>query len=214
MINSLKKSDFPEMLYGFEHIKRFYDKKNNALIAKILPGEYYVTKQNEIIATVLGSCVSVCIRDKKNGIGAMNHFMLPEAQGEKKSKWTASPVDQSARYGTYAMEHMINDLIKHGGKRNNFEIKMCGAGRIISSMADVGAKNIAFIKKFLHNEGYDVLSEDLGDIYPRKVRYCPMTGKLLIKKMESMHNDRVVAQEEKLKHQICTDSSSGGIELF
>jgi len=201
-------------LPGFENINRFYDRRNNVQIAKILPGEYYVTGQNEIIATVLGSCISVCIRDPKNRIGGMNHFMLPDKKNISGSSWNFKSADQATRYGTYAMEHMINDIIKHGGKRNNFEIKLCGGGQIIESMTNIGLKNINFIKAFLVTEGYEVVSEDVGDIYPRKVRYSPVTGKLRIKKLESLHNRTIINREEQYQHLIEDETVSGEVELF
>ncbi len=205
---------FPETLPGFEKINRFRDRKNNGCIAKILPGEYYVTKQDESIATVLGSCVSVCIRDVRYGIGGMNHFMLPDKKDGSGGRMNFKSADKATRYGIYAMEHMINDIIKYGGKRNNFEIKMCGAGRIIQSMTDVGLKNIEFIKTFLQTEGYDVVSEDLGDIYPRKVRYSPKTGKLMIKKLRTMHNQTIVDREMQFKNHLDKDLIAGEVEMF
>lgn len=70
----------PRVLPGFEHINRYWDSVHQAAAAKLLPGEYYVTVEDEIIVTVLGSCVSACIRDPIRGIGGMNHFMLPISQ--------------------------------------------------------------------------------------------------------------------------------------
>lgn len=214
VISLRKKTDFPETLPGFENINRFCDRKSNTCIAKILPGEYYVTKQDEVIATVLGSCVSVCIRDVKNGVGGMNHFLLPEKKNNSGTQSNMKLASDAARYGIYAMEHMINDIIKYGGKRNNFEIKMCGGGKIIKSMTDVGLKNIAFIKQFLETEGYDVVSEDLGDIYPRKVRYSPSTGKLRIKKLRDIHNRTIVEREAQHKADLDNKEIGGEVELF
>lgn len=214
-MNKLKKKKPVEgnVLPGFETINRFWDRRSNIVVAKILPGEYYVTTNDEAIATVLGSCISVCIRDPKSGIGGMNHFMLPE-NSSNDGKWGSTDVDKATRYGSYAMEHMINDILKYGGNRKRFEIKICGGGRILKMMTDVGKKNINFIKEYLHTEGYEFVSEDVGDIYPRKVRYLPKTGKMLIKKLNSLHNDTIVKREEDYMHDLEVIPVAGEVELF
>ncbi len=196
-------------LEGFEEIKRYWDKARNVQVAKILPGEYYVTRNNEIIETVLGSCISACIRDKKLKIGGMNHFMLPENSSGQNS-WNSL----STRYGNYAMEHMINDILKNGGIRKNLEVKVTGGGRMFESASDIGEKNIQFVKEYLSIENLSIVSEDVGDIYPRKVRYCPLTGSLKIKKLKSVNNE-VVAQEKQYSKEIVSEPAvTGEIELF
>jgi chemotaxis protein CheD len=202
------------ILPGFENINRFWCGKMNMEMVKILPGEFYVTNSNEIIATVLGSCISVCIRDTKLGIGGMNHFMLPENNKKGDDSWKYNKIDKAARYGSDAMEHLINELLKNGGRKNNFEIKVTGGGKIMAKMNDIGSKNIAFIKNYLKTEGYDIESEDVGEIYPRKVRYFPKTGKLQVKKLRSMHNDTVINRESDYKRHIEEDKIEGDIELF
>lgn len=203
----------PQVLSGFEHINRYWDKHALTFAAKILPGEYYVTQHKEKIVTVLGSCVSACIRDKNTGVGGMNHFMLPETSGD--GSWGGSNVNTAAtRYGNYAMEHMINDIIKFGGKRGNLEVKVCGGGKILKQMTDIGNRNINFVRDYLHTEGYLITSEDLGDIYPRKVEYFPMSGKMRIKKLLALKNDTVIRREEEYQHQLEDEPVSGEIELF
>lgn len=203
----------PDVLPGFEHVNRFLDRHSGVVVAKILPGEYYVTSNDEVIATVLGSCISVCVRDPVSGIGGMNHFMLPEDKSGE-GTWAKTNVNKATRYGTYAMEHMINDIFKYGGDRNRLEIKICGGGKILKMMSDVGGKNIRFIKHYLSTEGYDIVSEDVGDIYPRKVRYFPKTGKMLIKKLETLHNDTIIKREENYQHVLVEKPVSGDVELF
>src|SRR5687767_8370950 len=107
---------------GFDSIQRFWDTATAAWTAKILPGEYYVTRHDEIIATVLGSCISVCIRDPIAGVGGMNHFMLPEERVARDYKDPLAGL--ATRYGSHAMERLINDLLKLGAQRSRFEIKM------------------------------------------------------------------------------------------
>jgi len=201
-------------LTGFEGINRYWDVKHKVSAAKILPGEYYVTLQNEIITTVLGSCVSACVRDKIFGIGGMNHFMLPTS---KKGDWHgASPSDTSVatRYGNYAMEHMINDILSHGGHRKNLEIKLFGGARVMENMMNVGLRNIQFIQEYVEVESLKLVSEDLGDIYPRKVIFFPATGRVLVKRLEHMHNDTLVKREEEYSHDIEDKPLEGKVEIF
>jgi chemotaxis protein CheD len=203
-----------DVLPGFSHINRYWDRTNKKVAAKILPGEYYVTQKDELIVTVLGSCISACIRDEKRGIGGMNHFMLPEQNGGSPGSWDSSKFGAATRYGNYAMEHMINDILKYGGKREDLEVKICGGGMILKNMTDIGKKNIQFVKEYLQMEGYRLASEDVGDKYPRKVQYTPALGRLRVKKLRSMHNDTILKREDKYRHEIVDKPVEGEIELF
>ena len=134
----------PESLPGFEQLQRFWEPDTQRWTVKILPGEYYVTRNDEAITTVLGSCVSACIRDPLAQVGGMNHFMLPEDNSVREAGGRALD-RQATRYGSYAMESLINDLLKLGAARERLEIKLFGGGRMLASMTDIGARNIAFI---------------------------------------------------------------------
>jgi chemotaxis protein CheD len=197
---------------GFEHVNRYWDNTQAMIAAKILPGEFYVTAQNEIIVTVLGSCVSACVRDPVFGIGGMNHFMLP-IQGDNGS-WDKHGLGLATRYGSYAMEHLINEILKNGGARKNLEVKVFGGGRILTHMTDVGEKNIRFVLQYIQTEGLNLISQDLGDIYPRKVHYFPKTGKVKVKKLRSMHNDTITAREREYMRNISSTRQEGEIDLF
>lgn len=209
-----KVSDFPPTLAGFGHINRYWDKMHNIQAAKILPGEYYVTTQNEAIVTVLGSCVSACVRDRVFGIGGMNHFMLPMTNANSSDAWQNINISASTRYGNYAMEHLINDILSNGGTRKNLEVKLFGGGKILAQMTDVGGRNIAFVREYVDVENLKVLAEDLGDIYPRKVMYNPITGKVKMKKLRSLHNNTVVERETKYMHQLDEQPVESEIDLF
>jgi len=199
-------------LPGFEHINRYWDRVHKIQAAKLLPGEYYVTMNNEVITTVLGSCVSACVRDRVFGVGGMNHFMLPISDGQG---WgDADLVSTATRYGNYAMEHMINDILTHGGRRKNLEVKIFGGGQIIASMTSVGLKNINFVREYIAAEGLALIGEDVGDIYPRKVVYYPKTGRVKVKKLKDMHNDTVIRRERDYQHNIEEKPVEGSIELF
>lgn len=209
----MKNNNLIKRFPGFEHINMYYDKYHQHHTAKILPGEYYVTASKECIVTVLGSCVSACVRDKIFGIGGMNHFMLPVTHSET-PKWGNSTVGVATRYGDYAMEHLLNDIIKHGGSKRNFEVKLFGGGLINKGQSDIGAQNIKFVKQFLKDEGISVVAEDLGGIHPRKVYYFPKTGKVMMKRIESLHNDTVLRREQEYQRSLDRNTVSGDIELF
>lgn len=202
----------PRALRGFDHINRYWDRQNEMCAAKILPGEFYVTTHDELIVTVLGSCVSACIRDPIFGIGGMNHFMLPISA--QTGTWKRDSFGVSTRYGNYAMEHLINEILKNGGSRNNLEVKVFGGGKILAQMTDIGDKNVQFVQSFIKTEGLKLLSEDLGDIHPRKVHYHPRTGKVNVKKLRSLHNSTIGDREQKYMHEIEIEQSSTDIELF
>ncbi|CAK0775146.1 putative chemoreceptor glutamine deamidase CheD [Gammaproteobacteria bacterium] len=201
-------------LPGFEHINRYWDRQHDMPASKILPGEYYVTLQEEIIATVLGSCVSACVRDPNLGMGAMNHFMLPSSEGQVGWAGDASLTSHANRYGNHAMEHMINDMLKNGAKRKYMEVKIIGGGQIIQSNTQIGLRNIEFIRQYLTTEGLHLVGEDVGDIYPRKVLYFPTTGRVRVKKLEKLHNDTVLLRERAYQRNLQEAPVEGSIELF
>lgn len=190
----------------------YYDRTFDCNAAKISPGEYYFTDKDMVIVTVLGSCVSACIRDNVSGIGGMNHFMLPDGGSADKD----SPVSESMRYGTYAMEVLINQLLRNGARRENLEAKIFGGGNVLKSFTtmNVGDRNAAFVRKFLKEERIRVTGEDLLDIYPRKVYYFPKTGKVLVKKLRNMHNDTLVQREEAYASKLKVSDVGGEIDLF
>lgn len=202
----------PLVLPGFESIKRGWHATYETVASRLLPGEYFVTMHDEAIYTVLGSCISACIRDRVSGIGGMNHFMLPASTSS--DSWKAADNSASTRYGNYAMEHLINDILKNGGKRQNLEAKIFGGGRIIANMTDVGRRNIAFARDYLETEGLKVTSEDVGETFPRMVVYFPATGKVRVKRLRSLHNNTIVELETRYLNTIEEKPVSGDIELF
>ena len=123
-------------------------------------------------------------------------------------------MDSATRYGSFAMEHLINDILKQGGNRNNLEVKLTGGGKIMANMSDVGARNIEFAIEYLQTENLDVIIQDLGDIYPRKVLYYPTTGRLRVKKLRTLHNETLVQREQAYQNELNVQPDSGGVELF
>lgn len=189
----------------------YFDRIFDIDAAKILPGEYYVTRRDMLLVTTLGSCVAACIRDKTSGVGGMNHFMLPE-NAQDQGGWGAS----STRYGTYAMEMLINQLLKLGARRENLEAKLFGGGAVIKQMSstNVGERNAKFGLEYLKTEGIPVVAKDLLDIYPRKVYFFPATGKVMVKKLRNMHNDTIAVREREYSSRLVESKVEGDIELF
>ncbi len=192
---------------GFEDINWYWDKTRGIYAAKILPGEFYVTLHDELITTVLGSCISACVRDKKLGVGGMNHFMLPSTEADQ-------VMGAANRYGNFAMENLINEILKNGGSRDRLEVKIFGGGKILKNMTDVGKRNIEFALNYVKTENLSVVSEDVGDVFPRKVVYFPATGKALVKRLKSLHNDTLAERERDYMSKLDAKPEENDIELF
>lgn len=186
----------------------YYDRHFGTDAAKILPGQYYATARDMLIVTVLGSCVSVCLRDAQSGIGGMNHFMLPGNAHD--------PLSESARYGAYAMEVLINHLVKLGANSRRLEAKVFGGGRVLSAInfTNVGERNAEFVREFLHTERIPVLAEDLLDVYPRKVYFFVHSGRVLVRKLKAMHNSTIVDRELEYSGRLRKEPIAGDVELF
>jgi len=190
----------------------YYDRTFDCDAAKILPGEYYCTFKDMLIVTVLGSCVSACIRDRVSGIGGMNHFMLPDGGGD-----VSNPlISASARYGTYAMEVLINELLKNGARRENLEAKVFGGGNVLRGLTalNVGERNADFVRAYLKAEGIRVLAEDLNDIFPRKVYFFPRSGRVLVKKLRELNNNTLANREQDYASRLAGKNIGGDVDLF
>lgn len=211
----------------------YYDRHFRTNAVKLLPGDYQVAAAGTMLVTVLGSCVAACIRDTRLGIGGMNHFMLPEGSDP------SGVASESARYGAYAMEILVNDLLKHGANRKHLEAKVFGGGNVIeiaglvacaeparpstaqpragSRMAvwrSVGERNATFVLDFLHSEGIRVAARDLLDVHARKVYYFPSTGRTLVKKLRKLNNDTILQREREYRARLLSQRVEGNIELF
>ena len=183
----------PQCLPGFEHINRYWDPVNHCYTAKLLPGEYYITRELEVLATVLGSCVSACVRDIVTRIGGMNHFMLPDNSPTESDRFDLDEL--STRYGQQAMDSLLRDILRYGAKRENLEIKLFGGGQILEQKTEIGNRNIKFIREYMKNEGLEIAAQDLGGVYPRKIHYSPDTGSVRVKKLRSLHNNTIIDRE-------------------
>ncbi|MEO6800635.1 MAG: chemoreceptor glutamine deamidase CheD [Rhodanobacter sp.] len=197
---------------GFEHLRRFWDPGHACMTVKVLPGEYYVSNQEEMISTVLGSCVSACIHDVRRRVGGMNHFMLPEPVGERDS-WS-STVGRAARYGSDAMEQLINAILKAGGQRADMRVKVFGGGRVLARMSDVGKRNIEFVQRYIATENLTLVASDLGDVYPRQVQFFPTSGRARVRLLRRSDDLKLVADERGYLKRLANDPITGEVELF
>jgi chemotaxis protein CheD len=188
----------------------YYDRDFGRNAVKIMPGEFFVAKEDVVISTVLGSCVSACIWDRSAKVGGMNHFMLPGGESAGDGLTAAS-----GRYGVFAMEQLINELIKRGARKTTLEAKVFGGGAVLRgfSTLNVGERNAAFVLEFLTTEGIRVASQDLLDVHPRRVAFFPVTGRALCKKLTKTDSSLVRA-EQQYTAKINTTEVAGDIELF
>ena len=190
--------------------RRFFDTASSAWMVKVFPGEFYVTKQpDEILVTVLGSCVSACIRDPALGVGGMNHFML--AQGHS-GGWGDEL--KSARFGNFAMEKLINELIKAGCSRGRMEIKVFGGGNVIDASTAIGSSNAEFVLRYLEAEGLRCAAEDLGGSYPRRIHYSPATGRVVRRLLGTSETYAISREEREYADKLRTKQPAGEIHLF
>lgn len=177
-------------------------------IVKIFSGDWYVsTTSDEMLVTILGSCVAACIRDPIIGVGGMNHFLLP-------GDGLVGQTSDAARYGVFAMESLINGILKAGGRKDRLEVKVFGGGNVTNNSARIGSKNAAFIRDFLKREGLRTTSEDLEGELPRRVHYYPDTGKVMMRRLHRKEDSKVIEAETRYRNSIAIKPIEGDIDLF
>lgn len=191
----------------FDNRQRMLDPQSGLKLIKLFSGDCYVaTAADEMLVTILGSCVAACIRDPIAGIGGMNHFLLPGGEDGASSKAT--------RYGAFAMESLINGIIKAGGCKSRLEVKVFGGGNVINNSAQIGTRNAQFVRQFLLREGLRITGEDLEGDQPRRVHYLPATGKVMLRKMTAAATDGLVKREMAYRNTIAAAPAEGDIDLF
>lgn len=186
----------------------FYDAHFKVDAVKVLPGEYFVHDEDILIVTTLGSCIAACLWDRERRIGGMNHFMLPDDRGGGAD---------SGRYGSFAMELLINEMLKRGASRLTLEAKVFGGGAVLSGMTtmNVGERNTRFVLDYLKTERIPVVSQDVLDIYPRKVAFFPASGRAMVKRLNPGSACEVVTLERAaVKAPPAASSGAGSIDLF
>ena len=188
----------------------FYDAHFHNEAVKVLPGEFYVADEDLLVMTTLGSCIAACLWDREKRVGGMNHFLLPDTgQG-------ATGAD-SGRYGSFAMDLLIGELVKRGATRSTLEAKVFGGGAVISGMntINVGERNTKFVLDYLRTERITVVSKDVMDIYPRKVCFLPASGKAMVKRLASANTEAMAALERVAINKAAPVVGGGGsVDLF
>lgn len=183
---------------------------HNVRVVKIGPGEHHVTEgDDELIVTVLGSCVAACVRDAVARVGGMNHFMLPESEN---GKWGGASA--SLRFGNYAMERLVNDILMRGGRRERLEVKLMGGGKVLDNCVDVGARNADFAESYARAEGLQVLATDLRGNHARRVHFMPVRGRLWLKRLHRTEIPVVGQAESAYYKRIEKTDVGGSVELF
>lgn len=178
---------------GDDGLRRFHNRQDDNWHIQIMQGDFYVTdKPEEVLTTILGSCIAACIRDPVLGVGGMNHFLLPEGDGEDRN---------ASRFGVNAMEVLINDILKRGGVRSRLEAKLFGGANVINAMSDVGSRNAQFARQFLGDEGIAVKGGDVGGTTPRRIQFWPVSGRarqlaVRVDKQELARRERVAVRND------------------
>lgn len=187
-----------------EELRRFFNPQDRSWHIQIMQGDSYVTKTpDEVLTTILGSCIAACIRDPISGIGGMNHFLLPEGSGDDKD---------ARRFGVNCMEMLINGLIKLGGQRGRFEAKLFGGANVLAQLSDVGSRNAAFAKKYLADEGIPVIGGDVGGTSPRRIQYWPLTGRA--RQLAVRADKRKLVETEITEAKHVPQAATNDVELF
>lgn len=170
----------------------YFDQRLNMEAVKLLPGEFFVTTRDMVLSTVLGSCVSACIFDNQSGVGGMNHFMLPKGEDDQGIQ------KECARFGGYAMDILIRELLRNGARKANLVAKVFGGGNVQRAMVSsaIGSQNAKFVKKYLAERGIPILAADLEGECPRKIHFFPKNGRVLQKKLYVSRNDTIVEREQ------------------
>jgi chemotaxis protein CheD len=189
----------------------YFEREFDRNAVKLLPGEYFVSHDDIVLTTVLGSCVAACMWDRNARIGGMNHFMLPGDAGPAE----LDPVGSAGRYGVFAMERLINELIKRGARKVNLEAKVFGGGAVLKNFTalNVGRRNAEFVLQFLRTEGIRVASQDLLDVFPRRVAFLPISGRAFCRKLQQT-DATIVSAEQQYNARLNCVKVGGDVELF
>ena len=189
---------------GLRHMRR----PDRGWLTSVGPGQYCVTDSRQILTTVLGSCISACIWEPQAAIGGLNHFLLPRGVQDG-----AHP-SGSLRYGAFAMETLVNEILKHGGVRRNLKAKVFGGAHMLKGVTDMGRQNIDFVREYLYDEGIRLVAEDVGGARGRKLEFFPATGRARVKLLKEVERPTLVERERVYLKEISSKPVGGDVELF
>lgn len=192
--------------------RRYFDSNINATVVQVYQGDFYATAApDEALNTVLGSCISACVRDPVTKFGGMNHFLLPAGQDQPVSSGAAL----SLRYGSFAMEQLINAVLSAGGKRERLEIKVFGGSNVMRGLtSEIGHRNADFVEEYLKQEGFALTAKHLRGNWPRKVQFFPHSGQVRMRELKESAAAAIIERETRASPRIVTKPTSGTIELF
>lgn len=180
--------------------------EQNRNIFNVIQGEFHVSGgPDDVITTILGSCVAACIFDPVCRVGGLNHFLLPGAD-----PWDR----QNIKYGAYAMEQLINALLRRGAQRDRLEAKLFGGASVVRLLSDIGQSNGEFAKAFLRDEGIKLVGACLGGRQGRRIRFSPYTGRAQVMLLQATHNDSSLPLEVFGASPAPPASISGDVDLF
>ncbi len=179
---------------GMVPVARVFDEREGLYVCKLLPGQYYATTEDEMLVTILGSCVSACIRDPERGVGGLNHFMLPGMAAPGQGNAAGTSMD--TKYGVEAMTRLIDKIVRLGGRKSELEVKLVGGAAVLDMKgSDIGTRNAAFARAYFAKLGLELSAEDLGGDRARKIKYFPSSGRLMVRRVRSLHNQTVARDE-------------------
>lgn len=176
------------------NVYRFHDDAIGVDIVQVMPGTLYVATNGECITTILGSCIAVCLRDSTNNIGGLNHFMLPGSNADN------DQMTEKNNYGKHAMTQLIKNMEAMGAVPDQCEAKIFGGGCMFPNGQEIGARNIRFAREYLENMNITVTSKDVGESYSRRIRFYTDTGRVMVKRLRSLHNKHITTQEEQYEN--------------
>lgn len=181
-------------------MRQFYSQKLKKPLIILNAGEYFATKNGQVLYTVLGSCIATCIYDEGKKVGGMNHFLLPGMV--RPDEILSSEV---GRYGMFAMELLIGEIIKLGARREKLQAKLFGGGRVLAFRKEDGnvtESNIGFARKFLELEGIPTVKQDVGGTHGRKILFFTDTNRVLLKRFDVRKEQKFVSGEEAYKGRV------------
>jgi chemotaxis protein CheD len=190
----------------------YYDESLGLHIVSVMAGHCNWTSSEDVaFSTMLGSCLSVCAYDSDAGVGGMNHFLLPESHQDEDIKFS-----DSFRYGSAAIESLLNSLYAHGAAKNGLKIKIFGGANVLKNASrDIGEKNVKFTKNFFQRENLRIETEDLGGNVGRRIVFHPASGKVLLKTIgDSQEITQISKNEKKILERVSRNREESDIELF
>lgn len=190
----------------------FFNKQFNRKIIIILPGEHFISNEDIILQTLLGSCISVCMYSDHDDLIGMNHFMLPGIINPKQFHQS-----DYGRYGMYAMDKLIGEFIQRGIKKEKLKAKVFGGANILNfgkGSETISSYNIKFIINYLDRENIPIISSHLGGNRSRKILFFSLTKKVFLKEMSGREEGKVIKEEIFYKNKIVEKTKKQDIILF